>query len=64
MTELVANPCRSSCAWRRTPVVLDGLPVLACQGCGTQWVRGLGWTPVDADGHIPDAVTEELAQRK
>ncbi|MCP2170315.1 hypothetical protein [Goodfellowiella coeruleoviolacea] len=63
MTELAAHPCRSRCAWRPTRRELAGLPVLACQGCGSQWVRSEPWTPIDHDGRIPDAVRAELARR-
>jgi hypothetical protein len=31
-------------------------PLFACSGCGSQWAPGAGWTPIDADGTVPDAV--------
>ena len=63
VTELVARPCRSLCSWHPTPVRRAGLPVLACRGCGSQWVRSEPWTPIDHDGRIPPEVRAELAQR-
>ncbi|GGM40032.1 hypothetical protein GCM10012275_08730 [Longimycelium tulufanense] len=63
MTELAAHPCRSLCSWHPTRVERDGMPVLACRGCGTQWVRTEPWTPIDHTGHIPDAVRAEVARR-
>ncbi len=38
--------------------------MFACGGCGTQWVRSLAWTPIDADGTIPDAVRSEASRRE
>lgn len=32
------------------------MDVFACEGCGSQWVRTEEWTPVDADGIVPDAI--------
>ncbi len=57
---LTIAPCRSLCDWVRTPALHEGQPLLACRGCGTQWVRGQGWTPAQADGSRPQAVLEEL----
>ena len=37
-------------------------PVLACRGCGSQWVRSEPWTPAQADGSRPPAVLEELSR--
>ncbi|UZJ25710.1 hypothetical protein RHODO2019_04455 [Rhodococcus antarcticus] len=51
--DLVVNPCRSLCSWRRSRA---GGELFACAGCGSQWEPGQGWTPVDADGVVPDAV--------
>ena len=56
---LRVRPCRSVCDWARTPDRYDGQPVLACRGCGSQWVRSEPWTPAQADGTVPDVVREE-----
>jgi hypothetical protein len=63
MTELAVHACRSLCSWHQTPRELDGLPLLACRGCGSQWVRSEPWTPIDHTGTIPDVVRAEAAQR-
>lgn len=63
MTELAVHPCRSLCAWYATPIRLRRLPVLACRGCGSQWIRSEPWTPIDHTGTIPDIVLAEVAQR-
>lgn len=60
MTELAAYACRSLCSWQRTPRELEGAPLFACRGCGSQWVRSEPWTPCDYTGRIPDAVRAEL----
>ena len=57
---LTVSPCRRLCDWTGTAAVLDGQPVLACRGCGGQWVRSEPWTPAQADGSCPAAVLEEL----
>lgn len=57
---LTVSPCRSLCDWVRTPSSYDGQALLACRGCGSQWVRGEPWTPAQADGSRPPAVLEEL----
>ncbi len=51
---LAVNACRSLCRWVPTRRAPDEL--FACQGCGSQWRPGEPWTPVDADGRVPDAV--------
>lgn len=61
--ELAVHPCRSLCEWQPTPKRLHDLPVLACRGCGSQWIRSEPWTPIDHTGRIPDAVRAEVAQR-
>lgn len=58
---LTVAPCRQLCDWVRTPGTHDGQPLLACRGCGSQWVRGEPWTPAQADGSRPPAVVEELS---
>lgn len=37
--------------------------MLACRGCGSQWIRSEPWTPIDHTGRIPDDVRAELAER-
>jgi hypothetical protein len=60
---LTIAPCRQLCDWTRTPASTpDGRPLLACRGCGSQWVRGEPWTPAQADGSRPAAVEEELSR--
>ncbi len=63
MSELAVHACRSLCSWHRTPTDLDGLPLLACRGCGSQWIRSEPWTPIDHTGRIPDDVRAELDRR-
>lgn len=63
MSELAVHACRSLCSWHRTPAELDGLPLLACRGCGSQWIRSEPWTPIDHTGRIPDEVRDEAAER-
>lgn len=60
---LTTAPCRSLCDWTRTPSPYPDLAMLACGGCGTQWVRTEGWTPRQADGTVPPDVRHELATR-
>lgn len=65
---IAAEPCQSSCAWTRTTEVWcdvehGDLPVFACSGCGSEWVRTQPWTPIDAAGNIPDEVADERALR-
>ena len=60
--ELAVSACRSLCDWARTPAATaDGRRLFACRGCGSQWVRGAGWTPAQADGTVPAAVRAELS---
>jgi hypothetical protein len=59
--QLTIAPCRQLCDWGRTKASTpDGRTLLACRGCGAQWVRGEPWTPAQADGSRPQAVLEEL----
>lgn len=51
--DLVVNPCRSQCRWLRSRA---GAQLFTCRGCGSQWQPGQGWTPMNADGHVPTAV--------
>jgi hypothetical protein len=55
--DLLARPCRSLCRWVRTRTDDD---LFACRGCGSQWRPGAGWTPIDADGHVPPDVTRAI----
>ena len=58
---LTISPCRQLCDWARTKATTpDGRALLACRGCGSQWVRGEPWTPAQADGSRPQCVSEEL----
>ncbi|MFY9915524.1 MAG: hypothetical protein WAK18_12705 [Nocardioidaceae bacterium] len=64
LPRLAVWPCRSSCAWRPTgttwsTVTGEELPLFACTGCGSQWVRTEAWTPIDAQGSVPSAVAQE-----
>jgi hypothetical protein len=58
---LAVEPCQSLCSWGAAPYRLldrDGRvsDVFACAGCGSEWVPGEAWTPVDADGVVPAVV--------
>jgi hypothetical protein len=55
--ELLVRPCRSLCRWTPTRAEED---LFACQGCGSQWRPGAGWTPIDADGQVPVEVRRAL----
>ncbi|MCW2665533.1 MAG: hypothetical protein JWN57_495 [Frankiales bacterium] len=57
---LTVSPCQTLCDWRRTRACREGLPLFACTGCGSQWVRTQPWSPRQADGSWPDGVREEL----
>lgn len=59
---LAVHPCRSLCQWAATGERSDGLPLFACAGCGSQWVRTEPWSPRQADGTWPPGVREELAR--
>jgi hypothetical protein len=58
---LTTHPCRSLCQWAATGGVHDGLPLFACAGCGTEWVRTQPWSPRQADGSWPPGVREQLS---
>jgi hypothetical protein len=60
---LVISACRADCAWDRTGALLDGEPVFACTGCGSEWVPSEPWTPADRDGEVPEPVQRERARR-
>lgn len=53
--------CRSICGWRDTGHDLDGEPLFACSGCGSEWVPSQAWTPVDYTGEVPVLVAEVRA---
>ena len=57
---LAVSPCQTLCDWRRTRASQDGMPLFACTGCGSQWVRTEPWSPRQADGSWPEGVREEL----
>ena len=63
MSALAQNPCLRLCDWDLTGVVRDGLPVFACSGCDSQWVRTEPWAPCDDDGTRKLALVEELRRR-
>ncbi len=60
---LVIAACRSSCAWGPVPERLDGQPLFACAGCGSEWVPSEPWTPVDRTGHVPGPVQRAVRER-
>jgi hypothetical protein len=66
---LATWPCQSICVWERIGEVQvpdDGpqpAVVFECRGCGSEWLRSEGWTPVDADGLVPVAVAAEATRR-
>ena len=60
--DLEVAPCRSLCCWRSTGTVRAGMPLFACTGCGSEWVRSEPWTPADADGEVPAQVAREAAR--
>lgn len=63
MSALVSQPCRSLCWWADTGTEHEALPMFACAGCGSQWVRSEPWRPMQADGSWPDGVREQVQQR-
>ena len=53
--------------WYRIPCggsELDGLPLFACGGCGSEWVRSQTWTPIGSDGVVPAEVAAQAALRR
>ena len=48
--------CRRLCSWDATGEDLDGRPLFACAGCGSEWVATEQWTPVDWTGVVPEPV--------
>ncbi len=63
MPELTQNPCLRLCDWDVTDAVHQGLPVFACRGCASQWVRTEPWAPCDADGTRKASLLAELRRR-
>ncbi len=62
-------PCQSICVWTRTAELRHeaghgDLPVFACTGCGSEWVRTEPWTPIDAAGIIPYEVNAERSRTR
>ena len=54
---LAANPCQLECDWSGTDRAAGGRQMFACAGCGSQWTTAEPWTPAQADGTVPAAVT-------
>ena len=52
--------CRRECSWARTAEQLDGEPVFACAGCGSEWVPSEPWTPAEWTGEVPEAVRQAV----
>ena len=48
--------CRQLCSWDATGEELDGEPLFACGGCGSEWVPTEPWTPADWTGEVPEPV--------
>lgn len=57
------SACRRLCSWGTTERSLDGEPLFACSGCGSEWVASEPWTPVDHTGVVPVPVQEERRRR-
>jgi hypothetical protein len=55
--------CRALCGWAATGERLDGEPLFACRGCGSEWVASQEWTPVDHTGVVPGPVQEARRAR-
>ena len=64
MGALEIQPCRAVCTWAPTSEQLAGERLFRCGGCGSEWVRSQGWTPVDAGGVVPHDVAAEAALRR
>ncbi len=56
---LNVSPCRTLCDWHPTDTSYEDLPLFACTGCGSQWVRSEAWTPANADGVLPPEIRAE-----
>ena len=54
---LAIRPCQALCAWSAVDARPGDVDVLLrCGGCGSEWRASEAWTPIDADGRVPDAV--------
>ena len=62
--ELARRACRQLCDWAPTRASRLGLPVFACTGCGSQWVRSEAWTPAQQDGSVLPAIAAEADRRR
>ena len=60
---LVIAGCRRLCGWQETGRQLDGEPLFACSGCGSEWVPSQPWTPIDYEGVVPAPVAEARRTR-
>ena len=56
--------CRSVCAWDPSGERLDGEPLFACSGCGSEWVPSEPWTPIDWTGQVPERVQRAVRERR
>jgi hypothetical protein len=59
-----AWPCQSICTWAPGGYRLRGAEgidrdVFVCTGCGSEWVDSEAWTPLNADGVVPDGIAAE-----
>ena len=61
---LAIAACRSACAWDGTGEELDGHPLFACAGCGSEWVPSEPWTPVDWTGQVPQTVQRAVQRAR
>jgi hypothetical protein len=52
------SACRRLCSWTGVEDTLDGEPLFACAGCGSEWVPSQQWTPIDWQGEVPQPVQE------
>lgn len=61
---LAQQPCRQLCDWSATGESIGELPVFACAGCGSEWIRSEGWTPRQWDGTQLAVIEAEAARRR
>ena len=61
--DLATHPCRALCEWHPAGTELAGQPLFACRGCHSEWTPDQGWTPANADGHVPDEVARTRTPR-
>lgn len=55
--DLVVNDCQGRCNWHPTDDSIDGRQVFECGACRSEWTSAQRWTPQNADGEIPPAVS-------